>query len=103
MIDDAEALFDHTLQIDTAPAHHAIVLPIRTRLDQGFQFGLLGGIQTAGRPRVLIVVQAIGSFGIEAVNPVTQCLAVHAAHARSVRMPAARRKSPQVRGRIVIP
>lgn len=49
MIDDAEALFDHALQIDAAPAHHAIALPIRTRLDQRLQFGLLCGIQTAGR------------------------------------------------------
>lgn len=29
MIDDAEALFDHALQIDAAPAHHAIALSIR--------------------------------------------------------------------------
>lgn len=122
MIDDTEALLDHALQIDTAAAYHAIALPIRTRLDQDLQFALLGNIQTAGRLRVQIVGQAIGSCCIEAVNPVSQCLAVHTAHAgrirptgpvtdrrqgqkpaRSVGVLAARRKPPQLRGRIVIP
>jgi len=122
MIDNAETLFDHALQIDTAPTHHTITLPIRTRLDQRLQFGLLGGVQTASRPCVLMVAQAIGSFRIEAMNPIPQCLAVHAAHARrirsvrsvtdrrqgqkptrSVRMPTSGCKSPQLRGRIVTP
>ncbi|GAJ29761.1 hypothetical protein Amme_076_054 [Acidomonas methanolica NBRC 104435] len=120
MIDDTEALFDHAWQIDTAPARHAIALPIRPRLDQSFQLSLLGGIQATGRSRVLIVAQAIGTLGIEAVNPITQCLAVHAAHPRrpagpstdrrqsqppprGSRMPAARHKPPQIRRRIIIP
>ncbi|TWA96949.1 hypothetical protein FBZ86_1832, partial [Gluconacetobacter diazotrophicus] len=77
MIDDAEALFDHALQIDPAPAHHAIALPIRACLDQGLQFGLLCDTQTAGRPCVQMIAQAIRPFSIEAVNPVPQRLAVH--------------------------
>jgi len=122
VIDAAAALFDHALQIDPALAHHGIMLPIRLRLDQGLQFGLLCDTQRAGWPHMLMIAQASGSFGIEAVNPVPQRLAIHAAHAgrirparpvtdrrqsqrpaRSVRLPAPRRKPPQVRGRIVIP
>lgn len=72
-------------QIDPAPAHHAIALPSRARLDQGLQFGLLCSVQSAGWPRVLMIAQAIGSFGIEAVNPVPQCLAVHTTHAGRIR------------------
>jgi hypothetical protein len=50
MIDDVEALFDHTLQIDTAPAHHAIMLPIRTRPDRSLQFGLLAAFRRQAGP-----------------------------------------------------
>lgn len=50
VVDDAEALFDHALQIDPAPAHHAIALPIGHRLDQGLQFGLLYPVESAGWP-----------------------------------------------------
>ncbi|AOX18923.1 hypothetical protein A0U89_16675 (plasmid) [Kozakia baliensis] len=85
VIRNTEAFLDHPLQINAAPAHHTITLPIRPRLDQRLQFGLLGGVQTASRPCVLMAAQAIGSFRIEAMNPVPQCLAVHAAHARRIR------------------
>ena len=122
VVDDAEALPDHALQINPAPAHHTVTLPIGPGLDQRLQFGLLCPVQTAGWSRMLIIAQAIRPFSIEAVDPVPQRLAVHAAHAgrirparpvtdccqgqkpaRSVRLPATRRKSPQIRGRIVIP
>ncbi|GAB6969102.1 hypothetical protein JCM25156A_31410 [Komagataeibacter kakiaceti JCM 25156] len=122
VVDDAEAFLDHALQINPAPAHHTVTLPIGPRLDQGLQLGLLCPVQSASWPRVLMIAQAIGSFGIEAMNPVSQCLAVHATYASrirpaapvtdrrqgqkpacDIRLPAARRKSPQVRGRIVIP
>jgi hypothetical protein len=82
VIDDAEALSHETLQVDPAPAHDAMHGPIRTGLDKTGQLRLLLGGQTrrvALRPSVL---QPIRSTFVEAVNPITQRLPVHAADPR---------------------
>lgn len=34
---------------------------------------------------MLMVAQTIGSFGVEAVNPVSQCLAVHTTYTGRIR------------------
>lgn len=113
VVDDTEALLDHALQIDPAPAQHTVTLPIRPRFGQGLSFGLLCFAQAAVRPCVQMIAQAIQPFSIEAVSPVPQRLAVYTAYmshigaagpvtdrrqgqkpARSVGMLAARRKSP---------
>lgn len=99
VVDDAEALLDHALQINPAPAHHTVTLPIGPGLDQGLQFGLLCSVQTAGRPRMLMIAQAIRPFGIEAVDPVPQRLAVHAAHAGRIRPVAPSRIDARARSR----
>jgi hypothetical protein len=72
VIDHAEAILDHRLQIDPAPAHHAVRLAIGTGLHELGQFGLLRGRQLRGRAVRLAVEQASGAFVIEAVNPVAQ-------------------------------
>ena len=41
MIGDPEALADHPLQVDPAPAHDPVYGPVRTRLDEFRQFGPL--------------------------------------------------------------
>ncbi len=79
MIDHAEAILDHRLQVDPAPAHEARLLPIRAPLDDYGQLGLLFDRQLRGRPFRLAVEQAFGALGIEAVNPIAQGLTVHAA------------------------
>lgn len=35
VIDDPEALLDHPLQVDPAPAHHPVRLAVGTALDDG--------------------------------------------------------------------
>jgi hypothetical protein len=82
VIGHAEALGDEALQVDPAPAHDAMHGPIRADLDDLGQFGpLLDG--QAGRmalgPGVL---QPVRATLVEAVDPVAQGLAVHAADAR---------------------
>jgi hypothetical protein len=82
VIDHAEAILDHRLQVDPAPAHEARLLSIRTRLDDRRQLGLLRRPQLRRRTRRLAVEQARGTLAIEAVHPVAQGLPVHPADLR---------------------
>lgn len=95
------------------------VLGLWIEQNDGAKFWLrvMNELRHRGVEDMLMIAQAIGSFGIAAVKPVSQRLAIHATHAgrirparrqgkrpaRSVRLPATRRKSPQIRGQIVIP
>ena len=68
------------LQIDATPAHHAVLLEVRTLLDPPGYLGLLLGGQTwrwTIAPR--LVEQPFQSLRVVAMDPVTQSLAVHGA------------------------
>src|SRR3954468_18194426 len=81
VVDDTEALSDEVLQVDPAPTHDPVHGPIRSGLDEAGEFSLLLGAE-AGRvalgPNVL---QPLGSVLVEAMDPVSQGLAIHAADA----------------------
>ena len=68
VIDYAEAILDHRLQVDPAPAHKARLLPIQTQLDDCRQLGLLFGRKLRRRAFRLAVEQAFEALGVEAVN-----------------------------------
>ena len=82
---NAEALLHHPLEIDAPPANDAVFFAVWTRLDYGGEFrqslGRKPGLDAAG----VNVAQAIGPLFIEAMNPIAQGLAIHAADARGVR------------------
>jgi hypothetical protein len=82
VIIDAEALANDLLQIDAPPAHHAIDGPVGTRLDDGRQGGELIGRQPGRLSRGANVLQPVGAAFVEPVDPVAQCLAIHAADPR---------------------
>lgn len=80
VIRDAKALLNHPLQINAAPADHAVPVTVGSSHNQCREFRLLVRRQAADRVVSSLIPQAIGPFGIEAVNPVSQCLAVHRQH-----------------------
>jgi hypothetical protein len=85
VVGDPEALGDQALQVDPPPAHEAMHGPVRADLDKLGQLGLLRDAEArwlALRPDVL---QSIRTALVEAVDPVTQGLPVHAADACRVR------------------
>jgi hypothetical protein len=122
VIGDPKAIEDDALQVDPAPAHHAVHDPVRAGLDE---FGDLGALLcreawlgTLGPA----VQQTLRTLRVEPVHPVAQRLPVHAAdpgglrpvhavHNRRQRQePAAlvrvlgrRRQTPELGRRVVLP
>jgi len=82
MISDAEALGDQALQVDPAPAHHAMHGAVGTGLDQIGEFGLLLGREPRNGAVRPVVLQPIRPMLVEAMHPVAQRLTVHAADPR---------------------
>ena len=81
-----EALGDHALQVDAAPAHHAVHRHLRPGLDDRDQRLDLPGRQPRRPPGPRPVDQPRDPLGIVAVHPVPQRLPVHpAARAAVVR------------------
>jgi hypothetical protein len=78
-VDDAEALLDHPLQIDAPPAHHAVDRRVGPGLDDLGELVHLRLAQPSAAAGGGAVCQALRSFGVEAMRPVAQGLAVHAA------------------------
>ena len=75
----AEVVFDPRRQINPPPPHHPVYLGIGTALHNRRQALQLRRRQLHRRPGQGAVDQAFRPFGVEAVNPVAQGLAVHAA------------------------
>ena len=76
---DAEPLGDDALEVDPPPAHEAVLLTIRPGLDEGRERGQLLRRQAGLRAVRPIVDQALQTRGVEAMHPVAQGLAIHAA------------------------
>ena len=76
---DAEPLGDDPLEIDPSPAHDAILFTIRPDLDDLRNLGQLLRRQARLGTRRPIVDEAPRPGGVEAMHPVAQRLAVHAA------------------------
>jgi hypothetical protein len=75
---DAEPLSDDALEVDPPPAHDAVLLTIRTRLDDLREPSPL--LRRKARLGTLrpVVDEALRTRPVEAMDPVTQRLAVHA-------------------------
>ena len=78
-IDHAKAFFDHPFQVNPPPANHTVNLWIGARFDDHRQFAHLLVGQEPGAARTGTVLQAVCPFIVEAVRPVSQRLAIHAA------------------------
>ena len=119
---DREAGLDQRLEVDPAPAHHAVPVRVRPPLHGGRQLGLLLGREPRPAPRPGPVAQAGEALGVVAVHPVAQGLPVHAGRPRRFlargplqhqrqgehpprrpRVPAPRRLAPQVAGARLVP
>jgi len=74
---DAEPLGDDALEVDPPPAHDAVLLMIRTRLDDLREPSQL--LRRKARLGTLrpVVDEALRTRPVEAMDPVTQRLAVH--------------------------
>src|SRR6185503_12578020 len=79
---DREAGLDQGLQVDPAPAHHAVPVGVRPPLHDGFQLGLLPGREPRPRPGPAPVVEAREALLVVAVHPVPERLPVHAGRPR---------------------
>jgi hypothetical protein len=79
MIGDPEALADHPLQVDPAPAHDPVYGPVRTRLDEFREFGPL--LRREARLGSLgpAVQKTVRTVCVEPMHPVPQRLPVHPA------------------------
>ena len=79
---DAEPLGDDALEVDPPPAHDAVLLMIRTRLDDLREPSQL--LRRKARLGTLrpVVDEALRTRPVEAMDPVTQRLAVHPADLR---------------------
>ena len=82
LVGDAKAFFDHPFQVDPPPANHAVNLRIGTGFDDRRQLAHLLVRQAPGAARAGTVLQTRRPFLIEAVRPVSQRLAIHAADLR---------------------
>ena len=97
---DAEPLGDDALKIDTPPAHDAVFLALRASLDDLRKLRQLLVGQARLRAFRPVIDKPLRTRGVEAVNPIAQCLAVHAANPRgrpsvhSVSNPCQRQKPP---------
>jgi hypothetical protein len=76
---DAEPLSDDALEVDPLPPHDAVLLTIRPGLDDPRKLGPLLLRQARFGTLRPIVEEAPGPGGVEAMHPVAQRLAVHAA------------------------
>ncbi len=81
VIDYAEALGDEVLKVDPPPAHDPMQGPIRSDLDQLSQFTLLLGREARRMALGPDVLQPRRAALVEAVDPIAQGLAIHAADA----------------------
>src|SRR5262249_44140381 len=79
---DAKPFDNDPLEIDAPPAHDAVPLTIRTRLDNLGELSQLLRRKTRLGPLRPVVDQALRTRGVEAMDPVAQRLAVHAADLR---------------------
>src|SRR5260221_14009835 len=79
---NTEALSKDTLQVRASPAYHSILLRIGAGLHQFPQHVPLLGRQLRPTARWFDIDQAVGTRFIEAMGPVPQRLAIHAAHQR---------------------
>ncbi len=79
MVVHAEVVLDDLLQVDPAPAHHAVPCNIGTAFDDLGQFGLRFGRELGRRARRLVVDETIRAFLVETMHPVAQRLSVHGA------------------------
>src|SRR6202042_2702310 len=79
---DAEPLGDDALEVEPTPAHDPVLLAIRTRLDDLRELSQL--LRRKARLGTLrpVVDEAFRSRRVEAMDPVTQRLAVHPADLR---------------------
>jgi hypothetical protein len=79
---DAEPLGDDALEVDPTPAHDAVDLTIRTRLDDLRELSQL--LRRKARLGTLrpVVEQSLGPGSVEARDPVAERLAVHTADLR---------------------
>jgi len=83
-IDDAKALLNHPLQINSPPADNAVDGRIRAGFDNLAKLLHLPIIQHTPPPRAFAVCQTSHSFFVEPVDPIAQRLAVHAADPRRI-------------------
>jgi hypothetical protein len=79
VIVDAEFLDDDALEVDPPPAHDAVDLTVGPRLDDRGELSQLLRRQTRLRALRPMVEEAVRPRCVEAVDPVAQGLAVHAA------------------------
>jgi len=79
---DAEPLGDDALEVHSTPAHDPVLLTIRPGLDEGRELSQL--LRRKARLGTLgpVVDEALRARGVEAMDPVAQGLAVHAADLR---------------------
>ena len=94
VIVDAEALVDDPLEVDAPPPHDAVLLTIRARLDDLRELGQLLGRQARLGTLRPVVHQALRTRSVEAMNPVAQRLAIHAADLRRRRLGPSRPEPP---------
>lgn len=85
MILDAEALADDALKVDPAPADHAMLGPVRPRLDEFGDLSALFLRKTRLGACGPVVQKPLGTLGVEPMHPVPQRLTVHAADPRRLR------------------
>jgi hypothetical protein len=76
---DAKTFLDHALEIDAAPAHDTVPLPIRSGVNNLGELRQLLGRKTGLGARLRMVEEAFRSVSVEAMNPITQCPPLHAA------------------------
>src|ERR1700720_973391 len=79
---DAEPLGDNAFEVEPTPAHDPVLLTIRTRLDDLRELSQL--LRRKARLGTLrpVVDEALRTRPVEAMDPVTQRLTVHAADLR---------------------
>ena len=94
---DAEPFGDDALEVDPPPAHDAVPLAIRTGLDDPGELSQLLFRQAGLGALGPVVEQTFRTSSVEAVNPVAQRLAVHAADLRRLAAfhPVANRRQRQ--------
>jgi hypothetical protein len=84
-VDDAKALLDHPLEVDPSPAYDAVRRRIGAPLHDFGQRLHLSLAEPSWAAATRTVRQALRTFPIEAVRPVSQRLPVHAADPSGVR------------------
>lgn len=84
VVGDAEALADHTLEIDTPPAHDAVDRTIRPRVHETGQFALLLDRQARRMTLRPPIRQTVRATSVEPVDPVAQRLPIHASDTRRI-------------------